>query len=43
MSGENTSDNVRTTDELELVLTKGGFTLKGITFSGSDPAGVRTV
>ena len=24
-------------DELELVLNRGGFTLKGITFTGSDP------
>ena len=40
MSGENTSENVRTTtDELKLVLNKGGFTLKGITFSGSHPPG----
>ena len=40
MSGENTAEEVRiTTDELKLGLNKGGLTLKGITFSGSDPPG----
>ena len=38
MSGDEGFDQVRTlTDDLELVLKRGGFNLKGITFSGSDP------
>ena len=38
ISGENSSDDRnRVTDNLMIVLTKGGFSLKGITFSGFDP------
>ena len=38
LSGENLLDKVReTTDNLKLVLNKGGFCLKGLTFSGIDP------
>ena len=38
LSGENSLDKVReTTDNLKLVLNKGGFFLKGLTFSGLDP------
>ena len=38
MSGENTYDQVcKTTDGLKLVLNRGGFDLKGYTFSGFDP------
>ena len=37
-SGENTKSEVNATaDNLKLVLGKGGFNLKGFTFSGSDP------
>ena len=37
-SGEDTScERDRTTDRLPIVLGKGGFSLKGYTFSGSDP------
>ena len=38
LSGTNSHKNLlKLTDELELVINKGGFTLKGITVSGSDP------
>ena len=38
ISGENTMDNLlSTTDGLKLALNKGGFCLKGFTFSGSPP------
>jgi hypothetical protein len=38
LSGESTWDEAReTTDNLKLVLNRGGFCLKGLTFSGSDP------
>ena len=38
ISGESTVDGAMTrADELELVLNRGGFTLKGITFSKKDP------
>ena len=38
MSGEKTLELAKSTaDELELVLNKGGFTLKGVSFSGEDP------
>ena len=38
LSGENTLEKVRETrDNLKLVLNRGGFCLKGLTFSGSDP------
>ena len=37
LSGEDSLDELfKVTDFLELALRKGGFTLKGITFSGSD-------
>ena len=34
MSGE---ENINKADQLELVLNRGGFSLKGDTFSGKDP------
>ena len=38
MSGEHSMNLVHeTTDNLKVVLSKGGFGLKGFTFSGSDP------
>ena len=38
LSGEDSWDNVlSTTDDLQLVLARGGFTVKGFTFSGKDP------
>ena len=38
LSGEGSLEaRCETTDELKLVLEKGGFTLKGITFSGEKP------
>ena len=38
MSGTNSKKEVlQLTDELEIVVNRGGFTLKGITMSGSDP------
>ena len=38
LSGEGSLEaRCKTTDELKLVLEKGGFTLKGITFSGEKP------
>ena len=38
ISGENSIDNINNvTDNLMIVLSKGGFGLKGITFSGCDP------
>ena len=38
LSGEDSYDVAReTTDKLEIVLNKGGFRLKGVTFSGFDP------
>ena len=38
VSGKNTLDDLKSlTDELKLVFMKGGFTLKGITVSGSKP------
>ena len=40
ISGEESEENRRkVTDELKVVLRKGGFNLKGITYSGSDPPG----
>lgn len=39
LSGERTDDLAKNcADELEIVLNKGGFTLKGITFSGTNPS-----
>lgn len=38
LSGENSLNQVyETTDNIKLLLNKGGFNLKGITYSGSDP------
>ena len=38
LSGEGSWDDVKeTTDNLKLVLNRGGFSLKGLTFSGSNP------
>ena len=38
MSGESTwLEVLSTSDTLKLVLSKGGFTFKGLTFSGKDP------
>ena len=38
MSGEeNAEEALKGSDELELVLNRGGFTPEGITFTGSDP------
>ena len=38
LSGENMCEDVQsTTEQLKLVLEKGGFTLKAFTISGSDP------
>ena len=38
LSGENSIEEIfSTTDNFKLALEKGGFTLKGFTFSGSDP------
>ena len=37
LSGEKSWNKVRTTDNLKIVLNKGGFCLKGLTFSGQDP------
>ena len=34
---ENVEKTLKRSDELELVLNRGGFTLKGITFTGGDP------
>lgn len=40
ISGEDTREAAhRRADELELVLNRGGFRLKGVTFSGEDPPG----
>ena len=41
VSGKNSLDDLKSlTDELKLVLMKGGFMLKGITVSGSKPPAV---
>ena len=38
ISDENCPEDVRTTtDDLKLVLNRGGFCLKGVTISGADP------
>ena len=34
---ENVKKTLKRSDELELVLNRGGFTLKGITFTGGNP------
>ena len=37
LSGEKSWNKVRTTDNIKIVLNKGGFCLKGLTFLGQDP------